>query len=250
VRADLPRRDRSVLLGPIVTVARTDSIGTTSTEVLREHLASRHSCRAFRPDPVPRDVLETIFDLARRTPSWCNTQPWQAYVTEGEGTERFRLALLAQVAADAMSPDFDFPVRYEGEFRERRRACAWQLYDALGIEFRDRAASVRQTARNFELFGAPHVAIITTESALGTYGAVDTGPYVQTFLLAAESLGLGAIPQAALAGHAPFIKEHFGMPESRAVVCGISFGWPDKPAPENGFRTERTSVAETLMWSS
>jgi proline dehydrogenase len=36
----------------------------------------------------------------------------------------------------------------------------------------DREASGRQARENFRLFGAPHVAIVTTDAALGTYGAV------------------------------------------------------------------------------
>jgi len=39
----------------------------------------------------------------------------------------------------------------------------------------DREASKRQTLENFRMFGAPHVAIITTERKLGTYGVLDCG---------------------------------------------------------------------------
>ncbi len=52
---------------------------------------------------------------------------------------------------------------------------------------------------NYRFFGAPHVAIITSDKALGVYGAVDCGGYVSTLLLAAESLGIAAVPQAAVA---------------------------------------------------
>ena len=89
-----------------------------------------------------------------------------------------------------------------------------------------RSASAEQAAKNFELFGAPHVAIVTTETALGVYGAVACGLYVQSFLLAAQSLGVGAIPQAALAIDSTFVREYFDLPDTRRVVCGISFGWP------------------------
>ena len=50
------------------------------------------------------------------------------------------------------------------------------------------------------MFGAPHVAIVTSDEALGVYGAVDCGAYVSNFMLAAHSLGVGSIAQAALAG--------------------------------------------------
>jgi nitroreductase len=95
-------------------------------------------------------------------------------------------------------------------------------------------ASAQQSFRNFEFFGAPHVAIITVDGRQGTYGAVDGGLYVGTFLLAAQSLGIAAIPQAALAMHSPFLHEYFSIPNDRRVLVGISFGYADVEHPANG----------------
>ncbi len=51
---------------------------------------------------------------------------------------------------------------------------------------------------------------------------------MNSFLLAAQSLGgVATIPQAALAGSSKFIHEHFGIDDTRKVVCAISFGYPD-----------------------
>jgi nitroreductase len=124
-------------------------------------------------EPVPRPVIRQMFDLARRTPSWCNTQPWQVFITDGSATEEFRSKLSAYAASHQMDPDFAFPAKYEGIYRERRRECGVALYDSLGITRGDREASARQAAKNFDLFGAPHAAIITTEADLGVYGALD-----------------------------------------------------------------------------
>jgi nitroreductase len=219
-----------------------------SFTTLKGLLDSRFSCRGFRPEPVPRAAIERALDLARQTPSWCNTQPWHVLVTEGPATDRFRSGLSAYAASHAMDPDFAFPSRYAGVYQDRRRECGLALYDSVGIARGDRDSSARQAAKNFELFGAPHAAIITTEADLGIYGVLDCGLYVQTFLLAAESLGLGAIPQAALAAHAPFIADFFGLPKNRRVVCGISFGWPDLQHPAIGFRTSRAAVDESVTW--
>jgi nitroreductase len=233
-------------------VSATDSSTSVSrdTESLARLLEGRWSCRGFLPEPVPRETISQVLDLARQTPSWCNTQPWHVLVTEGAGTEKFRAALSEHAASAALTPDFPFPASYSGRYLERRRECGFQLYDSVGIAKGDRAASAKQAAKNFELFGAPHAAIITTEAELGTYGAVDCGLYVETFLLAAESLGLGAIPQAALAAYAPFIRDFFGLPDNRLIVCGISFGRPDREHPANGFRTSRVPVEETVTWVS
>lgn len=219
----------------------------TDADVLARLLAARHSCRAFRPDPVPRPVIERIVRTAGRTASWCNTQPWQLVVTSGAATERFRDALLAQPAAGTgrdIGPD---PV-YEGAHLLRRRACGYQLYDSVGIARGDREASARQARENLRLFGAPHVAIVSADRSLGPYGAMDCVAFVSGFLLVAESLGVATIAQAALASHAALIRGHLGLPASRDVVCGISFGYEDAAHPANAFRTGRAETDELVTW--
>ncbi|MFD5831657.1 hypothetical protein ACFWGZ_39835, partial [Lentzea sp. NPDC060358] len=59
-------------------------------------------------------------------------------------------------------------------------------------------------------------------------------------------LGLGAAPQAALATYPDFFREHFGLPENRLVVAGVSVGYPDVAHPVNSFRTSRGDAAVTF----
>ena len=82
-------------------------------------LAERHSCRAFLPASVPRATLARILEMAQRTPSWCNTQPWEVVITSGEATVKFRDAMLA-VSHLEPSPDFAWPAKYHGVYQERR----------------------------------------------------------------------------------------------------------------------------------
>ncbi|KQP36338.1 nitroreductase [Pseudorhodoferax sp. Leaf274] len=215
---------------------------------LDDLLAQRHSCRQFRPDPVPRATIERMLALAQRSASWCNAQPWQVTVTSGQATERLRQLLLDHAGAPA-APDFPWPRAYQGVYQQRRRECGLALYDSVGIARGDRAASARQAMENFRLFGAPHVALITTDEALGLYGAVDCGAYVANFLLAATSLGVATIAQAALAARGPLVRTHFGLPDSRRLVCGISFGFADAEHPANRFRTIRAPLADAVQWA-
>lgn len=217
------------------------------SSVLNTLLNQRHSCRAFLPEPVPRSVQEQFLQMAQRTASWCNSQPWQVHITEGAGTQRLRSALGAAPQSGAGS-DFPWPREYQGVYQERRRECGFALYDSVGIARGDRDASARQAQENFRLFGAPHVAIITSDEALGVYGAVDCGAYVANFLLAAASLGVATIPQAALASRSALLREFFGLGDDRRVVCGISFGYADAAHPANGFRTRRADVATAAAW--
>ncbi len=218
------------------------------SDTLARLLDERWTCRQFLPDEVPRADVERLLALAQRTPSWCNTQPWHVEVTSGEATARLRAAFAEHVMTQPQAPDFAFPPAYAGVYQQRRRECGFQLYDSLGIAKDDSDRRLEQMLRNFEFFDAPHVAIVTTEEDLGTYGAIDCGLWVSTFLLGAQALGIAAAPQAALAGYPSLIREHFGLPEHRKVVAGVSFGYADLDHSVNGFRTSRAGMDEAVTW--
>ena len=216
---------------------------------LEELLGERYSCRAFRPDPVPCAIIERILKAAQRTASWCNSQPWRVVIASGQAKERFRKAIYAAVSSGAPEDgDFAFPREYRGVYLERRRESGFQLYNTLGIARGDKAAYARQALENYNFFGAPHVAILHTDEALGIYGAIDCGAYVGNFMLAAQALGLGTIAQAALARQSGLIRRHFELGDDRRVVCGISFGFPDSDHRINSYRTTRAGLAETVTF--
>ena len=137
---------------------------TTVEKALQE----RFSCRKFLPRPVPRDTIESILRAAQMTPSWCNTQPWQITLLSGAQADRLRETLYTHAKSGApANPDFAFPPRYEGIYRDRRKVCGVQLYESLGIGKEDRAAAAEQALENFSFFGAPHTMLITTPENLG-----------------------------------------------------------------------------------
>ncbi|CAL74855.1 conserved hypothetical protein; putative nitroreductase [Bradyrhizobium sp. ORS 278] len=212
-------------------------------------MAARFSCRSFRAEPVPRPTIERILTAAQTTASWCNSQPWRVEITSGAATEAFRKIMYAAASSGKPpSGDFPFPREYNGVYLDRRRESGFQLYNALGIERGDKAGYARQALENYNLFGAPHVAIIHSDEALGTYGAIDCGGYVTSFMLAAQALGIATVPQAALAFHSDLVRQHFGLGDDRKVVCGISFGYPDLAHQANSYRTSRAAIADTVRF--
>jgi nitroreductase len=224
--------------------ATADRIG-----VLEELLGERYSVRAFLPTEVPREIIEHVLTAAQRTASWCNSQPWQVLIASGAAKERFRETIYGTVSSGAAEDgDFPFPREYLGVYLERRRESGFQLYNTLDIARGDKAAYAKQALENYNFFGAPHVAIIHTDEALGVYGAIDCGAYVSNFMLAAQALGLGTIPQAALARQSGLIRKHFNLASDRRVVCGISFGFADNAHKVNSYRTSRASVADTATF--
>lgn len=223
-------------------------MNTTAPEVLDQLLASRHSCRAFTAQSVPRGTLESILRTAQRTASWCNSQAWQVSITSGAATERLREALLAAARSGQKDSDIPFPAQYTGVYQERRRECGFQLYNAVGVERGDKDGYARQGLENFRLFGAPHLAVLSSDPGLGVYGAVDVGGYVQVLLLAMQAHGVAAIAQAAVANHSGLLKEMLGIPRERLVVCGISFGYEDQAHPANSYRTSRAKLEDVVSW--
>lgn len=221
-------------------------LDSPSADSLRAVLDARFSCRAYLDREVPASTLSTILSIAQRTPSWCNSQPWKVFVTAPAATHRLRKAMQAAQPLPDAQWEIAPPAEYRGVYRDRRRTCGWQLYESVGVQPGDRQASAKQAAENFRLFGAPHLAVITTEPSLGTYGVLDCGSYVNNFMLAAASLGVASIAQAALASMAHVLRDNLPIPADRQIVCGISFGFADLSHPANAFRTERASLEEVV----
>ena len=224
----------------------TSAVPRSDADVLERLLRARYSCRGYLAEPVPDSTIERILEIAQRTASWSNAQPWQVHITRGQGTERFRDAMSAPPREDEASSDYAWPSEYRGVYRERRRECGFALYASVGIAKGDSEGSKQQARENYRLFGAPHVAIITSDAGLGTYGAIDCGAYVANFMLAAASVGVASIAQAALSARPQRVREVLGIAEDRLVVCGISFGYADTAHRANGFRTTR--AAPPVSW--
>ncbi|WP_460800050.1 nitroreductase [Nocardioides pacificus] len=211
-----------------------------------ELMDQRWSCRAFLADEVPDEQLTQMFALAQRTASWCNTQPWQVHVTTGEATQRFSKSLTEHVLASPQTSDLPMPTGYSGVYQERRREGGYALYASLGIDRADGDARLVQMLKNYTFFGAPHVAVITTDREQGVYGAIDCGGYVANLMHAAHTLGIATVPQAAIAMYSDHVREFLELPEDRMVVCAVSFGYADLEDPVNAFRTTRADVADVV----
>ncbi|WP_025602101.1 nitroreductase family protein [Burkholderia sp. WSM2230] len=213
--------------------------------------SGRSTCRAYQHEALDLELIRDIVGMAGRSASWCNVQPWQLVITETpESTERFRQALMQRVNEHPENEsDLPFPPSYEGIYRERRRGAGIALYSALGIGPTDTERSAEQAFRNFRMFDAPHVAIVTVPAELGPYALVDAGGFVSSFLIAAYAHGVATTPQGALARHARFVREYFGIPDTQHMICGISFGYAEDAHPVNRFRTTRARVDDLVRFA-
>lgn len=208
-------------------------------------IRQRKSIRAFKPDPVSRDTVEQILEVAQRAPSGTNTQPWHVHVCAGAVKEAITEDVLARVrnGEGRSYADFDYyPAKWRDVYNNRRRTLGWALYGLLGIEKGDREASARQGQRNFLFFDAPVGLFVTVEGDLGKGNWADTGMYIQTIMLAAKGFGLDTCPQAAWVPFQETVFKHLGVPDNHLLVSGMSLGYARDDAIENTLVSDREAL--------
>ena len=218
-------------------------------ELFLNIVSSRRSMRDFKPESVPRDIIESVLGGAQRAPSNCNTQPWFVHVVTGETLERLRAELPAKFAAGEIALDFPYDGQYEGVYRDRQYASATALYDSLGIAREQKDERNAWFMRNFSFFDAPAVAFFTLPTGFGLREACDLGMFAQTVMLGLTAHGLGSCPQTALAFLANVIRPTLGLGENEQLMFGMSFGYPTDTAV-NEVRTERAALEDVVTFHS
>ncbi len=170
---------------------------------LSEVIKGRRSVRRFKPEPIPRDVIENILELAQGAPSAMNQQDWRFIVVTGVKKEA-----LLKITATA----FD-------HFRP-----------VLEKNFPDKPKVLEASKRFFETYGNAPVIVLAYGGHFPT-GKEDPHSVslaVQNLLLAAHNAGLGAVwADAAVFYKEKEINELMGM-EGRKLVCLIPIGYPDE----------------------
>ncbi len=211
-------------------------------------IRDRRSVRGFLPKPVPREILEEVFELAQRAPSNCNVQPWRVYVASGELLAQLRAALIEAVSLGA-SPMTVTPIdEFVGTYRSKQVACAVELYQKMGVARDDRVGRMKASLRNFEFFDAPHVAYVCMAKSFGIGVALDVGMYVQTLMLAMQSRGIGTCAQASLRSFPDRVSKHLGIPDDEQILCGLSFGYEDTTVAANQARQPRDPIASNVFF--
>lgn len=224
------------------------AISTPPVDYFQTLVEERRSVRAFLSTPVAPETLLSVFETAQKAPSNCNTQPWQTVVVSGAAKDRLKKRISTDFLAGKMSMDFPYDGKYEGVYKDRQYDAAKQLYDALGITREDKAARGEAFYRNFEFFGAPHVAFLFLPEPFGLREAADLGMYAQNLMLSLSAHGLASCPQTALSFFADQVREELDIPVSQKLLFGLSFGFEDREHPANACRTGRADITTAVNW--
>ena len=176
-------------------------------------LNSRYTCRAFKSDPVDKDILLKILENATRSPSWANTQPWEVYIAGGEVLESIRKGYMESFKNDVLAdPDIPFMSDWPAQHQERMKELGIKLYEHLGISKGDREAIEASWKLNFKLFGAPIVIYLCMHETLSEWSMFDLGSLSQSIMLAAQEYGIESAPAVNLVAYPKIIREEIEIP--------------------------------------
>lgn len=207
---------------------------------------ARRSVRAFLPKEVPADVLDHVLRLAQASPSNCNVQPWRVWILSGAARDALSAAMCAALDGGDWGTPEDPIDTFPDDYRRLQIECGAEMYAKMGVERGDQMGRFRAHRRNYELFDAPHVAIVAMEKHFGMGVALDVGTWIQTFMLALTNAGLASCPQAALRHYPQILREHTGIPDSMRILCGISFGYEDTTHSANAVRQKREPLSGNI----
>ena len=220
-------------------------------------ITSRMSARAFTAQPVPRQTLTELLQVASRAPSGTNTQPWKVYVLQGNSRNTLCDKVCSAHDAIRANPElaaqyreeYDYyPEKWVSPYIDRRRENGWGLYGLLGIGKADKDKMHQQHQRNYKFFDAPVGLMFTMDKVMGRGSLVDYGMFLQNIMVAARGHGLHTCPQAAWNGFGKIILPHIGAGPEEMLICGMALGYADETDVVNTFKTPRVPVEEFTHW--
>jgi nitroreductase len=205
---------------------------------------TRKSVRGFRQDPVPRETIEEIIEVAKRAPSSMNTQPWHIHVLTGAPLDEVRRRNMEAMAGGAkVNRDIPMHGEYDGVHRQRQVDIAKKLFAAMGIERDDKPRRTDWVLRGFRQFDAPVSLVLCYDRVLqgGAVGYFDLGALCYGIVLAAWDRGLGTVINGQGIMRSDIMRDVAQIPEDQAIMTCIAMGFPDDSFPANAVVSDRES---------
>ncbi len=186
---------------------------------ISEAIFKRQSIGRLKPDPVPKELVESVLESAVHAPNHKITEPWRFHVFEGKGRGEFARARaeMARLMAEEEGEDEELiPGRVS---RERKKAFRSPVVIAV-----------------ISLAGRDEV------ETLENYGACCAA--VQNMQLAAHALGLGSIWRTGPVAYHPHMLDFFGLDAEDRIAAYLYVGYPNM-----GERPRRRRPADELtVW--
>ena len=213
-------------------------------------VTDRRSTKAFKSDPVPKEVLKQLLETCRWAPSAQNTQSWDLYVLGGNVMDDLKARLTEKVNAK-LPPNPDIPTINLFEPYLKRSN---ELRDGIDkYQFPPGTENLEQKRAIYNINGgrfhnAPNGIIICTEKSLAPRLIIDAGIVAQTIALTAHAMGLGACIMARPTYYPDVLRDLLKIPDSKMIVISLALGYPAPSAPLNTYPRQRAELAELVHW--
>jgi len=174
----------------------TDVGATTEENSTISNILTRRSQRAFADDEIPRDLLDTLFATAFSAPSKSDLQQACVIHIQDKAKQRRIAEATPSTRWAANAPIF---LVWCGDSRRIRRLADWRGH----------------------AFANDHLDAFMN-------AAVDAGICMQTFIVAAESYGLGCCPVSEIRNQVQLLSDELELPQHVFPVAGLCVGWPQQ----------------------
>ncbi len=216
-----------------------------------EAIRTRKSIRSFKPDPIRKEIVREILEIATRAPSGTNTQPWEFFILAGEVLGQVKQANVEHLKSGTPpNPEISFAISNpDTVYQKRRVELTKRLFQLMEIPRDDMEKRMQWLERGFRFFDAPIAIIISVDRLLSEEGPLmDIGAVMQTICLAALNYGLGTCIEYQGVMYPEVLRQYAGIPESKRILAAIALGFPDWDFPANRLESTRELVDNITIW--
>jgi nitroreductase len=181
-------------------------------------IQTRQSISKVKPDPVPRDMIESLLSAAVQAPNHYKVRPWRFVVLTGTARERLG-EVMGQAFLDKF-PDLPADAREKALEKERSKPLRSPVLIAVGV---DKPVESK---------------VLEIENVCATAAAC------QNLLLAAHDLGLAAKWRTGDPAYDSKVKQFLGFEPDQHLIAFLYIGYPEFEAEEK----ERLSFEDRTTW--
>lgn len=164
---------------------------------LLEAIHTRQSIPKVKPDPVPKELIETLLSAAVQAPNHHRVRPWRFVVLQGVARER-----LGDIMAQSLQKRQPEVIQ-EVLVGERLKPLRAPLVIAVGVDHPSDSKAIE------------------IENVCAAAAAI------QNLLLAAHGLGLGGFWRTGPAAYDPDIKVFLGFSADQHLIGFLYIGFPE-----------------------
>jgi len=216
-----------------------------------EAVTSRRSIRQFIDKPVEADKLRRVMEIAQRSPSGGNTQPWNAIILTGEPLTDLTAKIKEKAKAAPMGEGHEYdiyPKGLEGRYEDQRRGVGKAMFNALDLKRDDQMGRIAQMMKNWDSFDAPVQMFTYCPKYMGPPQWSDMGMWLQTVMLLLREEGLDSCAQEIWAMYGSYMRELLAIDDDHIFFCGMAIGYRDTDAMINNFTVPRIDIDDAIQW--